>query len=141
MNLLQNCKITKLQDQTASGSSDVESDILDMAGYEGVLFLTSFGTAAADNVAKVKGNTVGTTVGITDLAGTALVPGASDEDVAIDVFRPALRYLSFTAIRGTASTLESIWAIQYGARTRPVTNTVAGTILSKTVVEPSAGTA
>lgn len=141
MNLLHNVKITKIQDHTTAASTDVESDIVDMAGYEGVVFVTSFGTAAAGNLCKVKGNTVGTTVGITDLAGTATAPGASDEDVAIDVFRPQYRYLSFTAIRDVSSTVESMWAIQYGAKHPPVTNTVSGTLLSKSVFEPAAGTA
>ena len=50
MNLLTRVKVTKLQDHTTAASTDVESDILDMAGYEGVLFLTSFGTAAVDTL-------------------------------------------------------------------------------------------
>jgi hypothetical protein len=111
-----------------------------MAGYEGVLFLTSFGTAAANNTL-LASQDVASGGSFTDLAGTSVASGTSDEDVWIDVFRPSKRYVRVEAARGTSSTLESIWAIQYGARKLPVDNTTTGTIAGEAHVSPAEGSA
>lgn len=141
MILLQDIKVTKISDPTSAGSTDVESDILDMAGYETVVFMTSFGTAATDNTFKARGAATNSSAALADLAGTLTAPGASDEDVSECLVRPQLRFVQAYVTRGTSTTVGDIWAVQFGARYRPVTNTIAGTILTKTVVEPIAGTA
>jgi hypothetical protein len=110
-----------------------------MAGYEGVIFLTSFGTAAADNTAEVAQSTDDSS--FADLLASQVTSGTSDEDVWIDVFRPQERYLRLQVARGTSSTLESIWAIQYGAREIPVDNTTSGTIAGEAHNSPIEGTA
>lgn len=122
--LSENVRVTKLQDHTAAGTSTVTSDELDMAGYDSVMFVTSFGTAAANNLVTVHQGAVSGSVA----ASVALLAsGTSDEDVILDVQHPLYRYLKLVATRGTSSTLESIWAIQYNARSKPVTNAVSGT--------------
>lgn len=133
-------KITKVADHTAAGTTAVNSTGVDMAGYEGVLFVTSFGTAAADNtVNAAQGLTSGGTYD--DLLGTSVASGTSDEDVWIDVYRPIDRFVRLEAARGTSSTLESIWAIQYGGRVQPVDNTTSGTIIGEAHTSPAEGTA
>jgi hypothetical protein len=140
--LSDNVKITKVQDHTAAGTSAVVSTGLDMTGYDGVLFLTSFGTAAANNTARAS---VCATVGGTyaDLAGTDVPSNASDEDIFLDVVRPpaATPFIILTVARGTSSTLESIWAIQYNARSLPIQNVVTGTITGEQHADKAAGTA
>ena len=132
--LIDNIKITKIQDHTAAGTSTVTSDEIDMAGYDGVVFVTSFGTAASGNLITMHHGAVSGTVA----ASVALLAsGTSDEDVILDVQRPIFRYLKCVATRGTSSTLESMWAIQYKARAEPVTNAVSGTLVTATFNAPA----
>lgn len=141
MNLSSCCKLTKAKDHSAANTTDVVSDFIDTSGYDGVLFLTSFGTAAANNTLKAQQATDSGGSDAADLAGTSVASGSSDEDVWIDIYRPAERYVSVTAARGTSSTLESIWAILYGPRELPVDNTTTGTIIGELHQEPTEGTA
>ena len=120
----------------------MDSASVDMAGYEGVLFLTSFGTAATNNYISVQTSSDdGSVDTFTDLTGTKVGATASDEDVWVDVLRPRERYLRVHVELGTSSTVESIWAIQYGARKLPVDNTTTGTIIGEAWVSPAEGTA
>ena len=99
-------KITKVKDPTtAAASSIVESDVLDMAGYEGVVFFTSYGTAAADNTIKLKASTSNSTATMGDITGSSVAVASSDEDVWLDVYRPRYRYLQLAAVRGMYSTI------------------------------------
>lgn len=138
--LIHQIKVTKVADHTTAGTSAVESTGVDMAGYEGVLFLTSFGTAASNNTVKASQDTA-SGGSYTDLEGTSVTSGTSDEDVWVDVYKPTKRYVRLEAARGTSSTLESIWAIQYGPRTMPVDNTTSGTIAGEDHQSPDEGTA
>lgn len=135
-------KCTKLADHTTAATTTVTSAALDMAGYEWVRFLTSYGTAATDNIAKVQqSDDDGSSDAYSDLEGTALASGSSDEDISISVYKPRKRYLKLICARGTSSTLESIWAIQGGARKQPITHAVSGTIAHESHVSPAEGTA
>lgn len=120
-----NVLITKVKDHTTAGTSTVESDTVDMLGYDGVVFVTSFGTPAANNIATMEH-------GDASPAATATVAlktsGSSDEEVVLDVQHPTKRYVRLSVARGTSSTLESIYAIQYKGRSLPADNSVSGTI-------------
>ncbi len=140
MNLSNAVKITKVADHTAAGTDAVTSTAVDMKGYGGVLFLTSFGTAAANNTLLASQDTA-SDGSFTDLEGTSVSSGTSDEDVWIDVYRPTKRYVRVEAARGTSSTLESIWALQYGGQRFPVDNTTSGTIVGEAHQTPAEGTA
>lgn len=143
--LSENIKITKVKDHQGAGTSDVNSDSVDMqedGGWDGVLFMSSYGTAAANNNLKAQQSSddgVGDT--FADLAGTKLGNGASDEDQWIDIKRPQERYVRCVGLRGTSSTLESIWALRYRGRDLPATNVVTGTIFGEQHTAPAEGTA
>lgn len=140
MALLSNSiKITKVADHSTAATSAINSSSVDMSGYEGVLFVTSFGTAAANNTINAAQCDDDST--FLDLEGTSVTSGTSDEDVWVDVLNPVDRYVRCEVARGTSSTCESIWAIQYGARKQPVDNTTSGTIAGETHVGPDEGTA
>lgn len=130
MNLSSRVKLIKVKDHSAAATTDVVSDFVDTAGYGGVLFLTSFGTAAANNTLKAQQATASDGSDAADLAGTSVTSGTSDEDVWLDLNLDGTneRYLGVTAARGTSSTLESVWAILYNPRALPVDNTTTGTI-------------
>jgi len=140
MNLSSHCKLTKVSDPITAGTSACPGTGVDMSGYNGCLFLTSFGTAAANNRLHVEGSSVTSTTGYADLTGTEVGAGTSDEDQWAEVHAPRKRYLRPVALRGTSSTLDNIWAIQYGARDVPVDNTSTGTILGEHHLAPSTGT-
>lgn len=122
--LTDNVKITKLADHTTAGTSDVTSSELDMAGFDGVVFITSVGTANSGNLVTVYGSD---TSGATAATTTTCSSGSSDEDLVVDVVNPGFRYLNVVVTRGASTTCESIWAIQYGARSKNQTSDSSGT--------------
>ena len=123
--LTDNVKITKLQDHTTAGTGTITSDELDMAGYSNVLFITSFGTANAGNIATMH-QSVASGGEASSLA--LKTSGSSDEDIFLDVeWNPTYRYAKLVITRGASTTCESIWAIQYNARTKSINNATSGT--------------
>lgn len=145
MFLSEQVKLIKVQDHTAAGTSAVNADGVDMdqnGGYGGVMFFTSFGTAASGNtINAAQSDDNGSTDDYTDLTGTSVTSGTSDEDVWVDIKRPTKRYVRCEAARGTSSTLESVWAILYDPRSMPVDNTTSGTIAGEAHLSPAEGTA
>lgn len=127
-------KVTKIADHTTAGTTAVTSAEIDMLGYDGVMFLTSFGTAAANNLV-----TLHDSLATGEEAATVALKasGTSDEDVVLDVLHPK-RFCKLVASRGTSSTLESIWAIQYRGRARAVANAVSGTLAIAKFDSPAA---
>jgi hypothetical protein len=141
MNLSSRVKLLKVKDHSAANTTDVTSDEVDTAGYDGVMFVTSFGTAATDNTLKAQQDIVTGMASAADLLATSVTSGASDEDVWIDIYRPQERFVRVVAERGTSSTLESIWAILYNPRSMPVDNATTGTIIGEFHQSPAEGTA
>jgi len=140
-NFLSKCKLVKISDHSAASTADVTSSIVDTAGYQGVVFFTSFGTANATNTIKVQHNTANQTTGMADVLGTSVASGSSDEDVIVEIHRPQARYLQIVAARGASSTLESVWAALYGGDARLASNSVTGTQIAEVHSSPAAGTA
>lgn len=140
--LSEHCKLIKIKDHSAAGTSTITSIAVDMQGYEGAWFFTSFGTAAADNYIKLQqSDDDAATDAYSDLLGSAVVSGTSDEDVWIDICKPGKRYLKLLAVPTTSSTVESMYVILYKARTLPVSNVVSGTIIGEKTLSPIEGTA
>lgn len=140
--LSDNIKILKIQDHTAAGTDAVTSSAIDMNGYDSVMVLSSFGTAAAGNTVKLQASSDdGSADDYSDLEGTSTTSGTSDEDVFVDLKRAPKRYIKAVFARGTSSTLESVWALLYNARSLPVDNTTSGTIAGEQHTAPAEGTA
>lgn len=140
-NFLSKCKLVKLADHSAASTADVTSSIVDTAGYQGVVFFTSFGTANATNTIKVQHNTANQTTGMADVLNTSVASGSSDEDVIVEIHRPQARYMQVVAARGASSTLESVWAALYGGDGGVAANSVSGTQIAEVHASPAAGTA
>lgn len=137
-----NIKILKIQDHTTAGTSTVTSDAIDMNGYDSVMVLSSFGTAASNNTVKLQASSDdGGSDDYSDLEGTSVASGSSDEDVFVDLRQAPKRYIKAVYARGTSSTLESVWAFLYNARSLPVDNTTSGTITGEQHTAPAEGTA
>lgn len=141
MNLSKNVKITVVKAAQADGTSSYDSDTVDMQGFEGVMFVTSFGVAAADIYMLV---TQGQLANMTDEVALAQ-SAANDGDVnaktnIIDIYKPQERYVAARIIRVTSTDVGPIIAIQYEGVNRPYSNASADIDL-KALVSPAEGTA
>ncbi|MDH5640127.1 MAG: hypothetical protein OEY28_02450 [Nitrospira sp.] len=124
--LLEEVKVTKLNDASAAGVTTINSAVVDMQGFDGIVFLTNAGTIAATGTAavKVQQDTAVGMGGAADLAGSgqAFIDTDDNKSVAVDVKRPLERYVRLVITRATAnSDWGPIWALQYRARQVPVT--------------------
>jgi len=132
----------KVADHSTAATGDVVCASVDMAedgGYDGVLFLTSYGTAATNNILKASGSDDDST--FAEYASTAQVASNdgtnSNEDVMLDIQNPLQRYVKAVPERATSSTLESVWAIRYRSRDMAVTDPTAGTGAVVRVASPA----
>mgnify|MGYP000957245839 len=130
MSLLNEVKITRVANAAAAAQTEVLSSVLDMQGYDGVMFVALLGDITATSVLTLtaKGNTASSTSSptpVTQVATAAFTAGASDADnkvLVVDVFDPALRYVFASLTRTTANAVvDGIIAIQYTAELRPTT--------------------
>lgn len=126
MILLEEVKITKLNDATVAGVTTINSAVVDMSSYDGVVFLVNAGTIGVTGsaVVKVQQDTVLGMGGAADLLGTgqAFIDTDDNKSVAVDVKRPNERYVRLVITRAVAnSDWGPIWALQYRSRKMPVT--------------------
>ncbi|PZU87340.1 MAG: hypothetical protein DI527_18875 [Chelatococcus sp.] len=126
MSLLKNVKVTRVAASAVAGTTDVAGSILDMAGFDGVLFLALTGDVTDTSVLTLKAqqNVANQTSGMANLAGTAsFTAGATSADskvLLLDVYKPRERYVRPVLTRATANAVvDGIIAIQYDARNRP----------------------
>jgi len=118
---------------TAASSTDDNSQIVDMANWEGVMFITAITDSAANGVASmiVEQNTVNSASGMAALgaSGIAAATCAVNDDIngkllTVDVYRPRERYLRVNRTSATANiAYGDVIAILYGPRSMPVTQT------------------
>ena len=141
--LSKNIKLILAKAAQTAATSEVTSDVIDMQGFEGVLFVTRFGTAADGNFIKVQQGNESNLSDAADLKGTKVVSGAdpSNEVCAVDIYKPTKRYVRLHATRGASSTLGDVYAIQYQARKMPPVSALSGTLVIETHVSPEEGTA
>ena len=130
MNLSKDVKITVVAAAATAATTAVTSSVLDMQGYDGVMFIALLGDVTDTSVLTLtaKGNTANSTSSptpVTQKATDAFTAGASTADskaIVVDVYDPALRYVFAELTRATANAVVGgIIAIQYGAESRPTT--------------------
>lgn len=140
MNLSKNVKITKVSATASGATSDVNGTVVDMQGYAGVMFIVSLGTAAADNGVKAQQGEQSNLSDAADLAGTQVLSDGTQTDLVLDLYRPLKRYVRAVAVRGTSSTLEAMWAVQYAGSHKPDINVTAAQA-AELHISPDEGTA
>ena len=128
MNLLKNCKITMVAASSAAATTDVTSSVLDMSGFEGVLYIAVLNDVTSGSVLTLtaKGNSANSTSSptpVTQKATDAFTAGASTADdklLVVDVYKPTLRYQFSVLSRTTQNAVVGgIIAIQYDASYKP----------------------
>jgi len=141
-----NVKITKVKDASAAGQTAIDSTPVDMAGYDGVLFVTNAGAITAGGAQSMKAQQ-DTVVGMgsaADLEGSSITIADDDDNQAfyLDIKRPKERFVRVRISRATQdSAFGPIWAIQYRGRNYPVVNNVADTMTGEKWESPAEGTA
>jgi hypothetical protein len=131
MNLSKDVKITVVAAAAVAATTAVTSDVLDMSGFDGVMFIALLGDVTATSVLTLtaKSNTANSTSSptpVTQKATSAFTAGASDADskaIIVDVSDPTLRYAFAELTRATQNAVVGgIIAIQYGASNKPTTH-------------------
>lgn len=143
MNQLTNLKITQVLGYFAAGTTAKKADIIDMAGFEGCLFIFEMGTLieAGTLIASVTGNTTAVTGGTAlDATAshtvTAVTAALTQSALAVDVHQaePSLyRYLEAIITPAVQNAvILGITAVQYGGKLKPedVTDLLASTLAS-----------
>ncbi len=139
MNLTKNVKVSLAKEAQTANTTAVNSSIIDMQGFEGVVFVGTIGTANSGNYAKIQQGAASDLSDAADLEGTKVIPGDNGDSFMIDVYRPTERYVRCVVTRGASTTTGDIYALQYGARKVPVSH--GSTIDSEVHVSPAEGTA
>lgn len=130
MNLSKDVKITVVAAAATAAQTAVTSDVLDMSGYDGVMFIALTGDVTATSVLTLtaKANSANSTSSptpVTQKATDAFTAGAADADskaLVVDVYRPTLRYVFAELTRTEANAVVGgIIAIQYSAANKPTT--------------------
>ena len=123
----------------ATGTSTITSSAIDMAGYDGALFIVRLGSPATNNSLKIQ--QCDTTGGsYADLLGTSVGSHATDNPLVVDVFRPREQFLKYVVTRGTTSTIDIVTIIQYGRNGMKPVSQPSGTQIEY-FAEPAEGTA
>lgn len=144
MNLSKDVKFTRLSNDAVAATADVTSGVVDMQGFDSVLFFIALGdiTSGCVLTATAKTNTANSTSSPTPVAVTGgvvgpITAGTTDNDngtYLIDVQRPLSRYVFVVLNRTTQNAVvDGIWALQYNAKTLPVTQdatTILQTVLA-----------
>ena len=146
-NLIEQVKISQVITPTngAAGTSDINSSILDMSGFQGVAFVVTMGaiTSGAVTSIKVQQGAAADMSDAADLEGSAqTIADTDDEKVFVsDVFRPRERYVRLVVDRGTQNAVVSAAnALQYGPMKTPVSAHGTG-VNAEQFVSPAEGTA
>jgi len=142
-NLLKDAEFQRVATAQASGTSTVNSDEVDMEGFDAVLFQVALGTTGV-GVVKLQQDSVTGMGSAADLEGTSQAYDGDDDDLIVltDLIRPRERFVRCVVTRPTAAEIDAIIAIKYRARKRPVTQgaTVVGAA-GELHLSPAEGTA
>lgn len=126
----QNLKVDQVLGYYAAGTTKRTSDIIDMDGYDGVVFVAGLGTVLENGTVDVfvEQNTANSTAGMARLATTtAYTVTAADALVAkscvvVDVYKPRERYLQCNVTPAVANAvILGVVAIRYKTHLGPVT--------------------
>lgn len=129
-----------------AGTTDVNSDIVDMAGFDAARFIAGFGTITSGAVTsmKVQQGAAAAMSDAADLLGTGVsIADTDDNKIAIiDVLRPRERYLRASFDRGTQNAVIDFLIVElYRANSEPVTQDTVTLVAPETHASPAEGTA
>lgn len=107
----------------ASATSDFVGDVIDMSGFEGVIFTAKIGTADAGNGIKIQTGSESDGSDMADLVGAEVFSDGTSTTLIIDASKTyQQRFLRPVVVRGAATTVSSVHVTQYCPRTKPIDN-------------------
>ena len=139
--------VTRVLVATVAGAADQNCSAVDMSGFEGVIFIASFGdiTSGAVTALKAQQDTASGMGTAQDLEDSAVDVADDDDDqtAILTIHRPRERYVRAVIERATQNAvIDGVIAIQYGAGKKPPAHDTDNTIVeSKILVSPDEGTA
>jgi hypothetical protein len=145
LNALRQTKVTRILNAVAAGQTVQPSSIIDMKGFDGVVFLALFGSITTGAVTSMKAQQ-GKEADMSDAADLkdSKIDIADDRDndaLILDIFRPLDRYLKAVISRATQdAVIDGVLAIQYKAGYMPTTQDAASVAGSKFLLSPAEGT-
>jgi hypothetical protein len=128
MNLSKNVKIDQVLGYYGAGTTKRTSDILDMAGYEGVCFVAGFGTLIAAGTLDVfvEGDDANATTDMARLATTAVytvttaAAALTKSCIIVDVYKPLEQYIQCNITPAAQqAVILGIVAIRYKGKMAP----------------------
>lgn len=143
MNLLQNVKVDQILGYYAAGTTKRTSDIIDMANYDGVMFIAELGTIIENGTLDVfvEQNTTNATSGMARLATTtvhtvtAANAALAKSAVVVDVFQPQQQFLQCNITPAVSNAvILGITAIRYTGRVKPDAN--SGLVKATQLISP-----
>ena len=144
--LLDKIEVHEINAPIAAGTNDSDSDILDMAGFDGVMFVvpvtdsvaTGTLTLTMEHSATNSAGAMVATVATTSVT-CAVNDDLNDTFVVLDVVRPLLQYVRLNFVTATANIATgNVIAIKYRARDEATTQPTADVSGSATFVNPAA---
>lgn len=144
MNLLQNVKVDQILGYYAAGTTKRTSDIIDMAGYDGVMFVFELGTLLETGTIDcfVEQNPTNATSGMARLATTTVHTATAADAllaksaIVVDVYQPQERYLQANITPAVANAvILGITAIRYTGKVKPDAN--SGLLKSTQLISPA----
>lgn len=129
----------------AANNTDSNSTIVDMAGWDGVIFVTTVTASTATSVVTLKAeqNTANSDTGMAALSGAsasatcAVTDDLNGKTLIVSVHQPRERYVQAVRTSATAnSAFGQVIAILYGPRTAP-TAAASTTAASADTVSPA----
>ena len=146
LNISKEVKAVRVMNAVAAGFGDtLNGSVLDMANFDGVVFIAAFGAITATAVTSVKAQqgAASNLSDAADLAGSKIdiADSQSNKLAVLDIYRPQKRYLRMVVSRATQNAvIDGVVALQYKGKKAPVTQdaSVAG---DKLCVSPDEGVA
>lgn len=147
MNLSKNCVIREVLAPIAAASdTDSNTDIIDMQGFDGVVFVCPMTDSVDTGVATMTAeqNTANSDTGMAALSGgAATATSAANDDLngkllVVDVYKPRERYVQCAVTSGAANiAYGNVIAIQYNGCKAPITedSTIANSVLVVSAAE------
>ena len=131
-------KVQRAVPPTADGTSAVNGEIIDTAGYEAVEFAIDFSTGAAGNTCKIQQGAAANMSDAADLADSELASAVSTPTTRNIVIQPRERYVRCVLARGTTCLVAGV-AILTSPRTVPAVDDSG--VVKQTLIAPEEGTA
>jgi len=141
MNFGKKYKIQVVKAAQTVDTGAVNSDAIDMQGWNGVIFLACIHTANAGNYVNAAQGALENGSDAADLEGTKITPTANREAIWLDVYKPGDRYVRLEIARGASTATGEVWAILYEGRLLPPTNLETDVVIGETHISPDEGTA